>query len=182
MGEPHRSLDNDVRALLKHLAIFRLLHNKFLPRTKTPDAAIASQEQISKAIARFHLNHSIVEAIGQKFGISVLNVLQPVPTYGVGHKTSKVPQESLNFGDHTNSGLAYREMLTPNGELHHQDAHTLNLANLGINEGMYIDTVHYSPIFNQKIALEICKRLVDLLKDKKTQAKGTRCGSASEKN
>lgn len=166
--EPLEALKNDLRSLLGRLAIYRYLHAKFGLSTKISGAdasqapiskATASQEQISKAIARFHLNHSIVASIGDKLGVTVINVLQPVPTYGVGHKTSHVPGEALNFGDHANSGLAYREMLTPNGDLRHQDSHTLNLANLGINEGMYVDTVHYSPLFNKKIAFEIYKRL-----------------------
>lgn len=159
------SFANDVRARLKMLAIYRLLEEKFGLTTKTSGAVTASQQQITRAIARFHINHSIVESIGDKFGITVVNVLQPIPLYGLGHKTSQVPSELLNFGDHANSGFAYREMLTPNGELRYQDFHILNLANLGISEGMYVDTVHYSPLFNKKIALEIYKRLSDLFKE-----------------
>jgi len=164
-----KALGDNIRALLGHLAIYRLLDAKFGLSTKksTPGTAVASPEQISKAIARFHLNHSIVKDIGNKLGVTILTVLQPTPTYGVGHKTSNVPRELLNFGDHENSGLAYREMLTPNGELRTKDLDTLNLANLGINEGMYIDTVHYSPLFNKKIALEISKKLKASLKVKK---------------
>lgn len=188
--EPLRAIKNDLKALLGRLAIYRLLQvvrADLALNTKTTGTdlasldqiskATASQEQITKAIARLHLNHTIVESIGDKLGISVLTVLQPVPTYGVGHKTSQVPSESLNFGDHANSGFAYREMLTPNGELRRQDSHKLNLANLGISEGMYVDTVHYTPLFSKKIALEIYKRLRPCLDAKNIQSKRTRCGS-----
>ena len=178
--EPLRALKNDVKAIVGNLATYRLLHKlreKLAVSTKAAGPDLANKEQISKAIARFHLNHTIVESIGDKLGISVLTVLQPVPTYGVGHKTTQVPRESLNFGDHANSGFAYREMLTPNRELRRQDSHKLNLANLGISEGMYVDTVHYTPLFSKKIALEIYKRLRPCLDAKNIQSKRTRCGS-----
>lgn len=167
--EKPSSFVNDLRARLKRLAIYRLLEEKFGLSGKA-SVTTASPEQISKAITRLYLNQAMVEFIGDKLGVAVLNVLQPIPLYGVGHKTSQVPREVLNFGDHENSGLAYRKMLMPNGELRHQNSRTLNLANLGINEGMYVDTVHYTPLFNKKIAQEIYKRLSGQLQGQKNSS------------
>jgi hypothetical protein len=161
--EHSSSIVNEIKAYLEKLAIYRLFVEKFGHPTKVASTA-ASQEQISKAIRRLFLNHSIVESVGDKFGIIVLNVMQPIPLYGIGHQTSHVPKELVNFGDHVNSGLAYQAMSTPQGEFSHLDSQTLNLANLQIDEGMYVDTVHYSPLFNERIASEISKKLSSMLK------------------
>ena len=124
----------------------------------------ADHEQILRAIHRLNLNHSIVESIGDKFGITILNVIQPIPLYGVGHKTSHVPRKALNFGDHINSGAAYRLMFESDRKSFQPNSKTLNLADLSIEEGMYVDTVHYSPKFNQEIAYKIHTKLSRLLK------------------
>jgi predicted Zn-dependent protease len=50
-------------------------------------------------------------------------------------------------------------MFGPNGDFSHPNSRTLNLANLGIDEGMYVDTVHYTPLFNEKIASEIHQKI-----------------------
>ena len=162
------SFSNNIRKRLEELAIYRflvVLKERFGLKVKPANAATASDEQILKAVVRLNINHSITEAIGEKLGITILNVIQPIPLYGAGHKTSQVSHEVLNFGDHANSGAAYKEMLDPKGELHHQTSHTLNLASLEINEGMYVDTVHYSPLFNKRIALEIHGKLATLIKN-----------------
>lgn len=173
-AELRSSFSADVRALLRQFPIYRLLQKKFGSSPKTPDhpPAIASHEKILKAITRFCVNHSIVESVGEKIGSIVLIVLQPTPTYGVGHKTSRIPPELLNFGDHENSGLAYKEMLMPNGDLRRQDHHMLNLANLGIDEPMYVDTVHYTPLFNKEISFEIFRKLSELFIDASSKSKG----------
>jgi len=156
------SFGNNLRKYLRKLAIYRLLEEKFGLSLKVK-AVAASQEQILKAIARLNLNHSITEAIGDKLGVAVINVIQPVPLYGVGHKTSNVPQELLNYGDHVNSGVAYKIMFTPNTKSTYTRVRTLNLANFGSEEGMYVDTVHYTPSFNEEIASKIQVRLLEEL-------------------
>ncbi len=147
-----------IRKYLEKLAIYRLFSEK-LGRNTQVQASIASDQQLRAAIARLGLNHSITETIGDKLGVAIVNVIQPVPLYGIGHKTSKVPQELLNYGDHVNSGAAYKMMFGSSRTPLYNRSRTLNLANLGIEEGMYVDTVHYSAQFNKKIAFEISKRL-----------------------
>ena len=165
------SFFHDARSYLKKriksFSISRLLEEKFGSKATIDEHTNISNEQLLKTIARFNRNHEILESIGGKFGITILNVLQPVPLYGIGHKTSSVPTELLNFKDHVNSGAAYREMLKPNGEIKFKNPHMLNLANLGISESMYVDTVHYTPMFNKKIAQEISQKLIELLKENK---------------
>ena len=163
-SEPN-SFANSLRKYLRKLAIYRLVEEKF-GDSSTVTAVTASREQILKAISRLNINHSITEAICDKLGITIINVIQPVPLYGVGHKTSKVPQELLNYGDHVNSGAAYKIMFTPNSRSPYTRNRTLNLANLASEEGMYVDTVHYSPLFNERIASEIHERLLEELSRK----------------
>jgi len=159
------SFVSEAKARLEKLPIYRLFVEKLGHSTKVT-GIIANSEQISKAIHRLFLNHSIVKSIGNNLGITVLIVIQPIPLYGIGHRTSHVPKEVLHFGDHINSWLAYQTMSAPSGEFSHLDSQTLNLANLGIDEGMYVDTVHYSPLFSEKIASEIYNKLLSQLKAK----------------
>jgi hypothetical protein len=161
--EHSSSLVKDVRARLEKLSIYRLFMEKFGQKAKVESTA-ANHDQILKAIHRLNLNHSILESVGDRAGVIILNVIQPIPLYGTGHKTSYVPKEVLNFGDHINSGAAYRIMFAPETKLLRQNSQALNLAELAINEGMYVDTVHYSPLFNIKIASEIHKKLSGMLK------------------
>lgn len=148
---------NSIIRFLDKLAIYRLLEEKF-GQTNKATSIVASRDQVLKAITRLNLNHSIIESVGDKLGITVLNVIQPIPLYGVGHKTSKVPQELLNFGDHANSGNAYKIMFASELQPYNRPR-TLNLAELEIEEGMYVDTVHYSPLFNKEIASKIYEKL-----------------------
>ncbi len=148
---------------LEKVALFRLFREKFghVPVVKP---AVATHEQILAAIRRLNINHSITEGIGDKLGIVILNVIQPVPSYGVGHQYSKVPKELLNLADHVNSKAAYELMLDPAAASPYTRSRSLNLAGLGINDAMYVDTVHYTPQFNEKIASEIYKRISGKLK------------------
>jgi hypothetical protein len=150
-------------ASIKKQPLYRLFEEKF-GTSKRIDASVASPEQLRRAISRLNVNHEIIEAIGDTLGISVMNVIQPIPLYGIGHKTSKVPQALLNFGDHVNSGAAYELMFSSGQSSPYQRTRTLNLANYGNQEGMYVDTVHYSPKFNQSIADEIYGALSQKLK------------------
>jgi hypothetical protein len=147
---------------IKRQPLYRLLEERF-GASKQVSASVAPPEKLRTAIARLNTNHAIIEAIGDKLGISVLNVVQPIPLYGIGHKTSKVPQAFLNFGDHVNSGAAYAMIFSQGQESAYKRTRTLYLANFGISEAMYVDTVHYSPKFNQSIADEIYKVLTQSL-------------------
>ena len=91
--------------------------------------------------------------IGKENGIKVLNVLQPVPTFGAGHSTSKVPNHLITFGYHLNSARGYE--LIEEGGLQADKFKLLDLKHLSIKSPMYIDSVHYSPSFNREIALQI---------------------------
>ena len=46
-------------------------------------------------------------AISKILDIKLLNVLQPIPSYGTGHDNSNVPTEVIFLGKHANSGRGY---------------------------------------------------------------------------
>jgi len=127
-------------------------------KNKIQEKISVSDEVIRKTSYRVITNFKMNSAIGQSMGINVLNVLQPVPLFGYGHKSSNVPIKYLAFEKHHNSGKGY-ELLHEEHSFKELDNTFLNLALIHDNLPMYIDTVHYSPTFNKKIAKEISSAL-----------------------
>ena len=109
-----------------------------------------------KVINRLRFNFLARQNIGEINGVKVLNVLQPVPGYGIGHKTSKVPTHLLRLKRHVNSARGYQLIEEEEFNL---NVSYLDLSTLSIDAPMYIDTVHYSPAFNKEIA----KRISDMI-------------------
>lgn len=114
---------------------------------------IQSDNTLNAVIERLRFNIEARSNIGKENGIKVLNVLQPVPTFGAGHSTSKVPNHLITFGYHLNSARGYE--LIEEGGLQADKFKLLDLKHLSIKSPMYIDSVHYSPSFNREIALQI---------------------------
>ncbi len=146
---------------IRRLALYRLLHPELenLNHTSLLTTPSATVKQLNSAIRRLEMNNMLVSAIASNLGIEVLFVKQPIPTYGVGHKTSKVPAHMLNFGSHLNSGIAYKLMRNKDSNLKCSPGCILDLSEFGINQPMYVDTVHYTPQFNKAIAERISQKL-----------------------
>ena len=137
------------------------LHSSLKPKLKkiisdpegNGSSSLAQPDSILlKVIDRLRFNFLARQSIGDINGVKVLNVLQPVPGYGIGHKTSKVPTHLLRLEGHVNSARGYQLI---EEEKFNLSVSYLDLSSLSIDEPMYIDTVHYSPEFNKQIAERI---------------------------
>ena len=129
-------------------------------RSQKDDSFLKPSEHLQRVISRLEFNFTARQVIGKLNGIKVLNVLQPVPGYGIGHKTSKVPDHLLRFGEHVNSAKGY-QIIKKQG--FKSEVEYLDLSDLAIDTAMFIDTVHYSPEFNQKIASEISNEIARIV-------------------
>ena len=115
--------------------------------------------KISKLVNILVNNQKINEAIGEKYNIKLLNILQPVPIYADSYSTSKVPKEFLPTEDKSfikNVKMGYQIYLSKSKNM------SLNLSKLKIKEPMYVDAVHYSPEFSKIIADTIINK-IDLI-------------------
>lgn len=151
---------------IKKLPIYRLINYKLVDKSynsSTEFQPTATNQEILRAIKRLEINHGIISHISKAYNIKALFVKQPIATYGVGHKTSKVPDFMLNFGDHANSAKAYEMINSENYNLDCLPECELDLADFGIDQPMYVDTVHYTPEFNEAIAQKISEKIKKLL-------------------
>ena len=85
-----------------------------------------------------------------------MNILQPAPIYKFSYTKTKVPNEYLpdvNNPNILNLKKAYKAI--DNKNLLNNNSTLLNISKLKIDEGMYVDGYHYTPLFNKKIAQEI---------------------------
>ena len=118
-----------------------------------------------KVVDRLRFNFLARQKIGDINGVKVLNVLQPVPGYGIGHNTSKVPAHLLRLEGHVNSTRGYQLI---EKEKFNLNVSYLDLSKLSIDAPMYIDTVHYSPAFNKEIAKKISDMINNLFIENKS--------------
>lgn len=116
---------------------------------------IQTDEIIKKVEKRLKYNFLSRVAIADVLNFKVINVLQPVPSYGVGHKTSLVPEELVTLNRHLNSGRGYE--LIDRSNLGRINIDFLDMSLLEISDPMYIDTVHYSSQTNEEIAARLYK-------------------------
>ena len=126
------------------------------PEDNKPGSLVQPDSILLKVINRLRFNFLARQNIGDINGVKVLNVLQPVPGYGIGHTTSKVPAHLLQLEGHVNSARGYQLIEKEEFSL---SIPYLDLSTLSIDAPMYIDTVHYSPEFNKEIA----KRISDMI-------------------
>ena len=137
------------------------LHSKLKPKLKKiindqkdngSSSFVQPDSTLLKVIDRLRFNFLARQNIGDINGVKVLNILQPVPGFGIGHKTSKVPAHLLRLGAHINSARGYQLIEKEEFVL---NVSYLDLSELSIDAPMYIDTVHYTPEFNKEIAKTI---------------------------
>lgn len=145
------------KGVLKKSALVKFMISKTGSDAVPDDVSLmnetAYKKELQNVASRLEGNFKARAALGDLYGIRVVNVLQPVPGFGVGHATSNVPESLLNLGDHKKSGDGY---ITLNrGKLGDAESNFLDLSNFGTSEPMYVDTVHYTPSFNQAIAQKI---------------------------
>ena len=126
------------------------------PEENGPWSLAQPDSKLLKVIDRLRFNFLARQNIGEINGVKVLNVLQPVPGYGIGHKTSKIPAHLLRLEGHVNSARGYQLF---EKEKFNLNVPYLDLSELSIDAPMYVDTVHYTPAFNKEIA----KRISDVI-------------------
>ena len=114
---------------------------------------ILDDKALSKVRKRIEYNFLSRVAISKILDIKLLNVLQPIPSYGTGHDNSNVPTEMIFLGKHANSGRGY--LLLDKSKLGTEGINFMDLSNFDIKDSMYVDTVHYSSKMNKAIAHEI---------------------------
>lgn len=151
----------DVKTFSDKSYFLQYLYSKLKPNLKKINndaednrswALVQPDSTLLKVIDRLRFNFLVRQNIGEINGVKVLNVLQPVPGYGIGHKTSNVPDHLLRLKGHVNSARGYQII---EEEKFNLSVSYLNLSDLSIDAPMYIDTVHYSPAFNREIANRI---------------------------
>ena len=143
-----------------NLYIYRLINEKiFAKKIKNSihvDGQAATDKQIKKSIEILKQNHKQNIAIGNYYDIKIVNILQPAPIYEFSYNKTKVPKKYLpevSNPNIINLKKAYKAI--DNKNLLNSNSTLLNISKLKIDDGMYVDGYHYTPLFNKKIAQEI---------------------------
>jgi len=137
--------------LVKLIKQFRLKKEVKISKEKL------NKKNVNQLVEILINNQKMNKAIGKKFNIKVINVLQTVPIYEDSYSSSNLPKEYLQKLDSTiNLKFGYEAYSLK------KDKEILDFSKLKIKKPMFIDGVHYSPEFNRAIANLITK---ELLKD-----------------
>lgn len=121
-----------------------------------------SDGDLAKVIARLDTNRRMIDAIGERLGFTVIFVQQPVPTYSYDNRKRPLPVKEETVGFHMNSARGYPKLAEMRGKGSLWERNLLWLAEFEPAEGnAYIDTIHYSPRFNQAIAARIAAHLIE---------------------
>ena len=120
----------------------------------TGDAPSDDSAVVDRVISRYLRNKKLIEAVSQAYKVEPLFFWQPVPTYEL--EKTRHPFAPDDYDKHAYSARGYERMAA------HLEAHPLGRnfiwgADLHKNtEGpLYVDAVHYSANFSQKIARTI---------------------------
>lgn len=129
-------------------------------RPNADGATCKSEEDARAVIRRLDANRRMIKGIADAYGIEVVFVQQPVPTYAYDNAKRPVPlhdPEALGF--HANSAIGYPLMADMRAQSQLFDDGVLWLEEAAIEDNMYVDLVHYSPRFNAHLAGRIAKSL-----------------------
>ena len=155
-----KKFTNWIKERITRLNIYRLIQQNFSNENKIITKHVEStnsEEKIKQLIQNFKQNHKINVAVGSSFGIIVLTVLQPVPIYENSYALSKFPKDymaDIEGKALVNTKLAY-QLLSEEENSIPKSKFFLDLKHFKIDDSMYVDTIHYSPKFNNAIAREI---------------------------
>lgn len=113
-----------------------------------------SESDTLGVIHRLDTNRRMLHGIAKELGIGLVLVHQPVPTWHYDNAKRPVAVQEEMLGYHANSARGYAAMqdLREKGALLSEDVLWLAELEPDANANAYIDTVHYSPRFNQAIA------------------------------
>ncbi|MGE4281480.1 MAG: SGNH/GDSL hydrolase family protein [Magnetospirillum sp.] len=126
--------------------------------------ACTSDSQVDSSLARLDANRRLIAAMAERFGVKVLFVQQPVPTFHYDNAKRAVPLGPDQMSPYVATAKGYARLAEKRGtgSLYEQDL--LWLAELEPAEGnAYVDAVHYSPVFAKLIGEKLAERVAQML-------------------
>lgn len=149
---------------LRTYKLFLELKNKFFAKVDLTTSHYKNQEtslnNIQSSLKRLNTNRKLINSICQEFKIKCLFVNQPVSTFNFDiNRSIDLGIDMNNIGKHINSRKGYELIQKGKENKSIFSENVLWLEKLSINGIMYIDRVHYSPEFSDKIAFEIYNAL-----------------------
>lgn len=128
------------------------------------DEACASDAQVESALARLDANRRLIAAMGERFGVPVLFVQQPVPTYHYDNAKRAVPLQPEQMAPFVATAKAYPRLAEMRGTGRLWEKNLVWLADLEPESAnAYVDPVNYSPAFAKLIGETLAKTVADLL-------------------
>lgn len=125
-------------------------------------AGCSSEADVDKVIHRLDTNRRIIAATAQALGFKAVFVQQPVPTFHYDNTKRPVAVKTEMLSHHMNSAKGYPRMMEMRAAGTLFDTGVLWLAELEPAEGnAYVDTIHYSPVFNRVLAETIGHHILD---------------------
>ncbi len=155
-----------LRVLAQRSNTLRLVRRLADPAPGAPEAPATpecSDAEIEAVVRRIDFNRREVAAVAAAFGVRVVFVQQPVPTYAFDPARRAAPVPPAQLVRHLASERGYPRLLAERdaGRLHAQDV--LWLETEAIPQNMYVDAVHYSPEFAAHLAARIAPAVADRL-------------------
>jgi hypothetical protein len=141
-------------AFFQELPIGRVVRK--LQRVSKPAAPATTQASVTRTLAQFQSNKSLIESICDGSGITPLFVWQPVPTYQYNTNYHLFLQYPETFRNHA-AGYPQMEQRWKDRKL---GGHFIWCADLQRDETecLYVDATHYSGKFSKKLAQAIVQR------------------------
>ncbi|WP_291724792.1 SGNH/GDSL hydrolase family protein [Magnetospirillum sp. 64-120] len=118
------------------------------------------EDDIRKVIHRMDTNRRMIDAMARQLGIEAIMVQQPVPTYAFDNSRRPYPVSDELLGYHINSKRGYPLMAQMRQQGKLWTNNVLWLDELQPETNPYIDTVHYSPDFNDLIGTTIAEEIL----------------------
>lgn len=128
-------------------------------RSPSPDDAATNRAVIERWLA----NKAMIEAVAEAYGVKVLFIWQPVPTYHYDLEYHPYAQRNpASFERHERSRYGYEVMAGVLADGGPETANIVDLSEMQADreERLYVDIVHYSAAFSREIAERIGETLV----------------------
>jgi len=141
---------SDPRAIGKDLPGGR----NFKPPLEAPEDEAKLDGVARAVIERWTRNRKLIERSATAFGTRTLFAFQPIPTYAYNVRALNVFRENADlFGEHRRSATGYRAM-ADKVRAEDMGSNFLWLADIqvGRDENLYVDAVHYTASFSRELA------------------------------
>lgn len=118
------------------------------------------EADVRKVIHRLDTNRRMIDAMAERLGFQAVLVQQPVPTYAYDNAKRPVPVKDEMLGYHINAKTGYPLMAEMRNQGTLWTRNLLWLAELEPKNNAYVDTVHYSPAFNDLIGAKVAEEIL----------------------